>query len=172
LRSLDVGCTNYALSRSARKAPTASSACAAAFNLPMLPGNPCGIPIHTSARASTPAATARFECHVVAWQYALHESVELRACFDTGSRALGRSEHGAHGGGNRCIFGIERMYRCITGRCAVFGQSLHGQLLFELARQLARISRAACWRSPLSCGPGSSLRPARSRSAYASHRHR
>ncbi len=37
----------------------ASSACAAAFNPPMLPGNPCGIPIHTSARASTPEATAR-----------------------------------------------------------------------------------------------------------------
>ncbi len=37
----------------------ASSACAAAFNLPMLAGNQCGIPIHTSARASTPAATAR-----------------------------------------------------------------------------------------------------------------
>src|ERR1700722_14094533 len=31
-------------SASARKAPMASSACAAAFNLPMLPGNPCGIP--------------------------------------------------------------------------------------------------------------------------------
>src|SRR3984957_16342361 len=46
-------------SLSARKAPMASSACAAAFNLPMLPGNPCGIPIHTSALASTPAATAR-----------------------------------------------------------------------------------------------------------------
>src|SRR6266481_1593497 len=48
-----------AFSLSARKAPMASSACAAAFNLPTLPGNPCGIPIHTSARASTPAVTAR-----------------------------------------------------------------------------------------------------------------
>ena len=37
----------------------ASSACAAAFNLPMLPGNPCGIPIHTSARASSGCTTTK-----------------------------------------------------------------------------------------------------------------
>src|SRR5258708_20548329 len=51
-----------------------------------------------------------FECHVVAWQYSLHESVELSARFDSLSRALGGADHGAKGGGDRCVFGIERMY--------------------------------------------------------------
>src|SRR6266446_4124484 len=46
-------------SRERRNEPMASSACAAALNLPMLAGNPCGIPIHTSSRASTLAVTAR-----------------------------------------------------------------------------------------------------------------
>ena len=32
----------------------------AAFNAPTLPANPCGIPIQTSTRASTPATTARW----------------------------------------------------------------------------------------------------------------
>src|SRR5882724_5650615 len=51
-----------------------------------------------------------FECHVLAWQYALHESVELSAGFDSWSRALAGADHGAQGGGDRCVFGIERMY--------------------------------------------------------------
>jgi len=38
-----------------------------------------------------------FECHVAAWQYALHESVELSAGFDSWSRALAGADHGAHG---------------------------------------------------------------------------
>src|SRR3984893_6949911 len=71
-----------------------------------------------------------FECHVVAWQYALHESVELSAGFDSWSRALAGADHGAHGGGDRCVFGIERMYRDITRRCAVCGRSLHSRFLF------------------------------------------
>src|SRR5271170_1156784 len=45
--------------RSTRKAPIASSDCSAAFSFPMFPAKPCGIPIHTSSRASTPAAAAR-----------------------------------------------------------------------------------------------------------------
>src|SRR6267378_1305075 len=71
-----------------------------------------------------------FECHVAAWQYALHESVELSAGFDSWSRALAGAEHGAHGGSDRCVFGIERMYRDITRRCAVCGRSLHSRFLF------------------------------------------
>src|SRR5260221_6139961 len=65
------------------------------------------------------AKRARFECHVVARRYVLHESVELRARFDSLSRALGGAHHGAKGGGDRGIFGIERMYRDTTRRCAV-----------------------------------------------------
>src|ERR1700730_5410548 len=71
-----------------------------------------------------------FECHVVAWQYALNESVELSAGFDSWSRALAGTDHGAHGGGDRCVFGIERMYG--DSRCAVCGQSLNSRFLFEL----------------------------------------
>src|ERR1700694_1547762 len=79
-----------------------------------------------------------FECHVAAWQYALHESVELSAGFDSWSCALAGADHGAHGGGDRCVFGIERMYRDITRRCAVCGRSLHsvGLLIAVLASAL------------------------------------
>src|SRR2546428_9683179 len=73
-----------------------------------------------------------FECHVVAWRYALHENIELSAGFDSWSRALAGADHGAHGGGDRSVFGIERMYRDITRRCAVCGRSLHSQFLIEL----------------------------------------
>src|ERR1700682_624036 len=73
-----------------------------------------------------------FECHVIAWQYALHERVELSAGFDSWSRALAGADHGAHGGGDRCVFGIERMYCDKTRRSAVCGRSLHCQFLFEL----------------------------------------
>src|SRR5450755_4414197 len=69
-----------------------------------------------------------FECHVVAWQYALHESVELSARFDSWSRALAGADHGAHGGGDRCVFGVERMDYDKTLRCAVCGRILHSQL--------------------------------------------
>src|SRR6266850_5388171 len=62
-----------------------------------------------------------FECHVVAWQYALHESVELSARFDSLPRALGGADHGAKGGGDRCVFGIERMRYDKIPRCAVCG---------------------------------------------------
>jgi hypothetical protein len=48
-----------ASSFSVRNMPMASSACADAFNLPILPANPCGIPSQTSSRASVPAAMAR-----------------------------------------------------------------------------------------------------------------
>jgi len=65
-----------------------------------------------------------FECHVAAWQYALDESVELSASFDSWSRALAGADHDAHGGGDRCVFGIERMYRDITRRRAVCGRAL------------------------------------------------
>src|SRR5258708_561471 len=60
LSSFQLGFTgSRAHSLSERKIPTESSACAAAFSLPMLPTNPCGIPIHTSSLASTPTPTAR-----------------------------------------------------------------------------------------------------------------
>src|SRR5258708_6877442 len=71
-----------------------------------------------------------FECHVAAWHYALHERVELSAGFDAWSRALAGADHGAHGGGDRRGFGIERMYRDIPGRCAVWGRSLHRRFRF------------------------------------------
>ena len=66
-----------------------------------------------------------FECHVVARQNALHESVELSASFDSRGHALGGADHGAQGGGDRSIFGIERMYYDKVRRCAVCGRSLH-----------------------------------------------
>src|ERR1700693_4165286 len=72
-----------------------------------------------------------FERHVVAWQYALHESVELSARFDSWSRALGGTGHGAHGGGERCVFGIEPMNCDKARRCTVCGCSLHSQFLFH-----------------------------------------
>src|SRR6267143_1869591 len=75
------------------------------------------------------------ERHVVGWQYALHESVELSAGFGSCSRALEGADHGAHGGGDRCVFGIERMYCDRPLRCAVYGRSLHSQFLFELERE-------------------------------------
>jgi len=50
--------TSYS-NRSVRKAPIALSACRAASNSRIPVTNPCGIPIHTSNSASTPAATAR-----------------------------------------------------------------------------------------------------------------
>src|SRR6266404_1112636 len=71
-----------------------------------------------------------FKCHVVAWQYALHKSVELSARFDSWSRALAGADHGAHGGGDRRVFGIKRMNRDITRRCAVCDRSVHSRLLF------------------------------------------
>src|ERR1700731_2687330 len=67
-----------------------------------------------------------FECHVVAWQYVLHESVELSAGFDSWSRALAGADHGAHDGGDRCVIGVERMNCDRTPRCAVYGRFLHG----------------------------------------------
>src|SRR5260221_6328415 len=67
------------------------------------------------------AESVCFECHVVAWQYVLHESVELSARFDSLSRALGGADHGAKGGGDRCVFGIERMYYDRTRRRAACG---------------------------------------------------
>src|SRR5882757_2495678 len=73
-----------------------------------------------------------FECHVVAWQYALHENVELSARFDSWSRALAGAEHGAHGGGDRCVFGIERVCYDKTLRCAFCGKSLHRQVPLRL----------------------------------------
>jgi hypothetical protein len=51
--------------RSARNIPMASSVCAAAFNFPTLPAYPCGIPVHTSTLASTPAAKALNICLAV-----------------------------------------------------------------------------------------------------------
>jgi hypothetical protein len=51
-----------------------------------------------------------FECHVVARQNALHESVELYARFDSPRHALDGTGHGALGDDDRCVFGIERMY--------------------------------------------------------------
>src|SRR5258705_3144550 len=48
-----------ACSLSVRNRPVASSACADALIGPMIAGNPCGMPVHTSSRASTPAAIAR-----------------------------------------------------------------------------------------------------------------
>ena len=50
-----------------------------------------------------------FESHVISWQYALHESVELSAGFLSWSRAFAGTDHGAHRGGDHCVFGIERM---------------------------------------------------------------
>src|SRR5450432_2552222 len=50
-----------------------------------------------------------FECHVVGWQHALHENVKLRARVDSRRYALGGTDHGAHGSGDRSIFGVERM---------------------------------------------------------------
>jgi hypothetical protein len=44
--------------RPIRNAPLAFSACVAALNPPTLVTKPCGIPIHRSSLASTPAATA------------------------------------------------------------------------------------------------------------------
>src|SRR5712672_2502220 len=78
------------------------------------------------------AEGVRFECHVVAWQYALHESVELSARFDSPRHALDGTGHGAHRGGDRCVFRIERMYYDKVRRCAVCGRSWHSQFLFEL----------------------------------------
>src|SRR5258706_140134 len=77
-----------------------------------------------------------FECHVVAWQYALHESVELSARFDSLSRALGGADHGAKGGGDRCVFGIERMRYDKILRCAVCRRSLHGDFLARMTGYL------------------------------------
>src|SRR5882672_5854644 len=45
--------------RSVRNLPIASSACAEALIGPMIATNPCGMPVQTSSRASTPAAIAR-----------------------------------------------------------------------------------------------------------------
>jgi hypothetical protein len=45
---------------------------------------------------------------------------------------LDRTGHGAHGGGDRCVFGIERMYYDKVRRCAVCGRSWHSPFLFEL----------------------------------------
>src|SRR5436309_6036054 len=64
-----------------------------------------------------------FECHVLSWQYALHESVVLSASFDAWSRAFAGAEHGAHGGGDRCVFGIERMYLGHSGTSILAAQS-------------------------------------------------
>jgi hypothetical protein len=64
-----------------------------------------------------------FESHVVARQNALHESIELSACFDSAWHALRGADRGAQGGGDRSIFGIERMYygkvrrRAVCGHC-------------------------------------------------------
>src|ERR1700722_1921870 len=71
------------------------------------------------------AEAVRFECHVAVWQYALHQSVERSAGFDSCSRAFAGTEHAAHGGGDRCVFEIERMYRDITRRYVVSGRLLH-----------------------------------------------
>src|SRR6266436_1021241 len=79
------------------------------------------------------AEGVRFERHVVARRNALHECVELSARFDSLSRAIYRAGHGAHGGGDRCIFGIERMYYDKTRRRAVSGGLLHSEFLIELA---------------------------------------
>src|SRR6202011_2214611 len=49
----------HACNLSLRNAPIASSASADALSFPMLATNPCGMPIHTSSRASTPSAVAR-----------------------------------------------------------------------------------------------------------------
>jgi hypothetical protein len=73
-----------------------------------------------------------FECHVVARQNALHESIELSACFDSAWHALGGAGHGAHGGGDRSIFGIDRMYYDKVRRCAVWGRSMHSRFLIKL----------------------------------------
>src|SRR6266567_842885 len=80
-----------------------------------------------------------FECHVVAWQYALHESVVLFAGFASWSRALAGADHCAQGGGDRCIFGIERMYRDITRRCAFHSRFLRSRFLFRHECLLSRI---------------------------------
>src|SRR5690349_23651887 len=49
----------HGCSLSVRNLPIPSSACADALSVPMLATNPCGMPVHTSSRASTPSATAR-----------------------------------------------------------------------------------------------------------------
>src|SRR6266403_4321894 len=86
------------------------------------------------------------ECHVDAWQYALHKSVELSASFDSWPRALAGTNRGTRGGNDRCIFGIERMYRDMPRRCAVCGRSFHimGSFLANMAT-----CRSRCFCEPV-----------------------
>src|SRR6266576_143036 len=77
-----------------------------------------------------------FECHVVARRNALHESIELSACFDSAWHALGGADHRVHSGGDRSILGIERMYDDKVRRCGVSGGSLHSQLLCALQKRI------------------------------------
>jgi hypothetical protein len=175
----------------------------------MLPGNPCGMPSHTSSRASTPAATARPIYRIVQQHFVVTDmnadgwhpgkvTVEGRSqwMFRVGV-AFGGTDHGAHRGGDRCVFGIERMRYDEIRRYVVRSRFRHGQFLVELEwqKRLPRrphrhraagflrspvslqrssrgISRAACSQPPQSCGPGRALRLARSRSAYESHHRR
>src|SRR5258706_5650861 len=49
------------------------------------------------------------ECHVAARRYSLDQRVVLCACVDSWSRALAGADHGAQGGGDLRVFGVERM---------------------------------------------------------------
>ena len=55
------------------------------------------------------AESARFEGHVFAWRYVLHETVKLRARFYSLSRSLRGASHGTQCGGDRRISGIQWM---------------------------------------------------------------
>src|SRR5882724_11507563 len=93
------------------------------------------------------AERACFECHVVARRDALHESIEWSACFDSACHALGGGDHGAHGGGDRSIFWIERMYYDEVRRCAVCGRSLHRQFLRMHHRSCVFTQDSKSWKA-------------------------
>src|SRR5579859_1113037 len=50
------------------------------------------------------------ECHIVPRQNALHESIELLACLDSGRDSFGGARHRANRGCDGCVVRVEWMY--------------------------------------------------------------
>src|SRR6266436_10035211 len=121
-------------------------------------------PIHSLVRGTRPDSrdgteVACFEGHVVAWQNAFQQSIILSSSFDSARHAFGRADHGAHGGSEGNIVGIERMYYDMVRRRAFIDRFWHGPLLIELKwesmrRRLPTWTRLAGADHPAPCNRG------------------